>query len=88
MKSQQQTFYEFLLKWLKSLAYQSRHRIFLLKKTEIKKQILEVNNEAVKFFNKMLLESPEASKARDYLFKRNITEEVIEKFNIVLSKQF
>lgn len=82
MKVNNSTFYEILVEQAQKFGIPIQNQTFSSEKTELKKQILEVNFEAVKFFKKQLLDSPEAAKARDYLFKRNITEEVIEKFNI------
>jgi DNA primase len=82
MKINNNTFYEVIVEQAQKFGIPIQTQNFSSEKTEIKKQILEVNQEAVRFFNKLLLEAPEAAKARDYLFKRNITEEVIENFNI------
>jgi len=82
MKINNNTFYEVIVEMAQKFGIPIQTQNFSSEKTEIKKQILEVNQEAVSFFNKLLLDAPEAAKARDYLFKRNITEEVIEKFNI------
>jgi len=82
MKINNNTFYEVIVEMAQKFGIQLQTQNFSSEKTEIKKQILEVNQEAVSFFNKFLLDAPEAAKARDYLFKRNITEEIIEKFNI------
>jgi len=54
-------------------------------KKELKDQILEVNKEAVEFYKKQLLESNEASLAREYLLKRDINQDIIEKFNLGFS---
>ena len=82
MKINNNTFYEVIVEQAQKFGIPIQTQNFSPEKTEIKNQILEVNQEAVSFFNKLLLDAPEAAKARDYLFKRNITEEVIEKFNI------
>ncbi len=50
--------------------------------TELKKQILEVNKQAAFYYKELLLENKEA---RDYLLKRDINEETIEKFNLGLA---
>jgi len=50
--------------------------------TELKNKILEINKHAAVDFNKMLAESSEASEARDYLLKRGITADIIEKFKL------
>ncbi|HBG49806.1 MAG TPA: DNA primase [Cyanobacteria bacterium UBA9971] len=82
MKINNNTFYEVIVEQAQKFGIPIQTQNFSPEKTEIKNQILEVNQEAVRFFNKLLLDVPEAAKARDYLFKRNITEEVIEKFKI------
>jgi DNA primase len=51
-------------------------------KTELKNKIYEINLEAAKYFNKLLLESPEGIQAKEYLFKRNIDKEIIQKFTL------
>ncbi len=51
-------------------------------KTEIKKQITDLNKKAVDYYEKTLLESQEASQAREYLSKRGISKEIIEKFHL------
>jgi len=51
-------------------------------KTELKNKIYEINLETAKFYNKILLESPEGIHAKEYLFKRDIDREIIQKFNI------
>lgn len=50
--------------------------------TELKTQIIKLNEEAVKFFTNNLIHNPDAQKARDYLTKRTITSEIIERFSI------
>jgi len=55
---------------------------FSSEKTEVKKQILEINRLTAQFYTKVLLESAEAEKARKYLFDRNIDEKVINQFNL------
>lgn len=50
--------------------------------TELKNKILEINKRAAEYYKKLLQESPEATQARDYLKKRGITIEVIEKFSL------
>ena len=82
MKINNNTFYEVIVEQAQKFGIPIQTQNFSPEKTEIKNQILEVNQEAVRYFNKLLLDAPEAVKARDYLFKRNITEEVIEKFKI------
>lgn len=82
MKINNNTFYEVIVEMAQKFGIAIQSQNFSSEKTEIKNQILEVNQEAVSFFTKLLLEAPEAAKARDYLFKRNITEEVIGNFNI------
>lgn len=82
MKINNNTFYEVIVDMAQKFGIPIQTHNFSSEKTEIKKQILEVNQEAVMFFNKLLLNAPEAAKARDYLFKRNITEEIIENFKI------
>ena len=82
MKINNNTFYEVIVEMAQKFGIPIQKQNFSSEKTEIKNRILEVNQEAVMFFNKLLLNAPEAAKARDYLFKRNISEEVIEKFNI------
>lgn len=51
-------------------------------KTELKNKIYEINLEAAKYFNKILLESSEGIHAKEYLFKRDIDRKVIENFNL------
>jgi len=51
-------------------------------KTELKNQVVELNKKAAEYFKNSLIESPEASQAREYLFKRGINKEIIEKFNL------
>jgi DNA primase len=51
-------------------------------KTELKKKICEINLETAKYYNKILLETPEGIHAKEYLFKRDINREIIEKFNL------
>ena len=82
MKINNNTFYEVIVEQAQKFGIPIQTQNFSPEKTEIKNQILEVNQEAVRYFNKLLLDAPEAVKARDYLFKRNITEEVIGKFKI------
>lgn len=82
MKINNKSFYETVVELAQKFGILIQTGDFSSEKTELRKQIFEVNQEAVRFFNKLLLDAPEASKARDYLFKRNITEEVIEKFQI------
>ncbi|HSA07232.1 MAG TPA: DNA primase [Candidatus Gastranaerophilales bacterium] len=50
--------------------------------TEIKTDIVKLNKEAADFYKKLLLDSPDAALAREYLSKRNINNEIIEKFNL------
>ena len=50
--------------------------------TDLKNRIVEVNEAAVRFYKKQLLENPEAKQARDYLEKRGIGRDVIEEFNL------
>ena len=82
MKVNNNTFYETIVEMAQKFGIPLQNQSFSSEKTELKKQILELNLEAVKYFNKLLLESPEAEKARQYLFNRNITEEVIKEFNL------
>lgn len=49
---------------------------------EIKKQIIDANNKAAKYFLNLLLTSDEAQKAKNYLNKRNLTEEVFKEYQI------
>ncbi|MDD3149263.1 MAG: DNA primase [Candidatus Gastranaerophilales bacterium] len=56
-------------------------------KTEIKKQIYEINKKTTDFYTDMLLNSSEAGKAREYLAKRNISEEIIKEYNLGYSQQ-
>ncbi len=51
-------------------------------KTELKNELYKINEIAVQFYKKNLIESPEAEIARTYLSQRNITEETINTFNI------
>jgi len=51
-------------------------------KLEIKNKIIEANKETAKFYTKCLVEGLDATKARDYLLKRGINRDVIEKFSI------
>lgn len=53
--------------------------------TEAKTQILDLNKAAAEFFTNYLLSSDEAQKARDYLKKRNINENIIKQFSIGFS---
>ena len=40
----------------------------------------QINQEAAQFYHRLLLESPEAARARDYLAERGIAQESIERF--------
>lgn len=51
-------------------------------KTEFRNQILDLNKKSAEYYKKMLVESQEASQAREYLAKRGINNEIIEKFNL------
>lgn len=51
-------------------------------KTELKGQMAGLNKKAAEFYKKMLLESREASQAREYLLNRGIDSEIIEKFHL------
>lgn len=47
-----------------------------------KTKLLDLLAEATKFYHRLLLESPQAQKALDYLLNRKITKETIEEFQI------
>lgn len=49
---------------------------------EEKTSLYELNEQMAKVFHQMLLVSPEAEAARDYLAKRKITQETIERFRL------
>lgn len=51
-------------------------------KTEIKKQLYEINEQVANFYKDQLLNSPLGAKAREYLTQRGITSEIIESFCI------
>ncbi|MEI7475288.1 MAG: DNA primase [bacterium] len=51
-------------------------------KTEIKKQLFEINEQVTEFYKEILKTSPLGEKAREYLKNRGITEETIENFSI------
>jgi DNA primase len=84
-KVNNKSFYEVVVDLSQKFGIQLQTGSFSPEKAELKTQILEINKETVKFYNELLLNSPDALKARNYLFKRNITEEVIEKFQIGFS---
>ena len=48
----------------------------------IKMRIIEANNEAARFFHKALMESPDASEARNYLGGRGFGREVAERWQL------
>jgi len=82
MKINGHSFYETISDLAQKFGIQLKSQNFSPEKNELKKQILNLNFEATRFYTEALLLSAEASKARDYLAKRNITEDVIRKFNI------
>jgi DNA primase len=45
-----------------------------------KERLLELNREAAQYYKTMLLESPVGKRGRDYLSKRQMTPEVIDRF--------
>ncbi len=51
-------------------------------KTELVNKVLELNKKAADYYKQLLLKSPEASQAREYLNKRGISNEVIEDFHL------
>lgn len=51
-------------------------------KTELKNQIYELNKAAAEFYNDLLLNSPEAQKAKEYLLNRGMDEDIIRNFKL------
>ncbi|GEM_PF-275039 len=82
MKINNNNFHETIIELAQKFGIEMPAYGFTSEKTELKKQILELNKETANFFMKNLLESPEAEKARNYLFNRKINEAVIKRFNI------
>lgn len=86
MKTQNMSFWETIVMLAGKFGIELPQAGVSKEKKEIKEQILEVNKVAVEFFKKQLLESNEASLARDYLLKRDINEDIIERFNLGFSQ--
>lgn len=82
MKINNNTFYEVISEEAQKFGIQLNNKSFSPEKAELKTRIHEVNLKAVNYFKKLLLDSPDAEKARKYLSGRGITKEVIEKFGL------
>ncbi len=52
------------------------------KKLEQRKRYIQINDFAARYYHKILMETPQGKPYRDYLAKRQISEEIIKKFQL------
>ncbi|MFH0702011.1 MAG: DNA primase [bacterium] len=82
MKINKHTFYEVIVDLAQKFGLKLPSYEYSSEKNELKKKIYEINLRAANYYTNLLLEEKEGQKAKDYLFKRDIDRQTIQKFNI------
>ncbi len=82
MKVNNHSFFEVITELAQKFCIQLHSGIYSTEKQELKQQIYLLNESAAAFFKKSFYESKDAEKARDYLLKREITQQIINEFEL------
>ncbi|OGI21001.1 MAG: DNA primase [Candidatus Melainabacteria bacterium RIFOXYA2_FULL_32_9] len=85
MKLNNSTFYEVIADLAQKYGLQLPSFDQSSEKTELREKIYDINKKTVEYYTNLLLEAPEAASAREYLAKREINKDIIEKFNLGFS---
>ncbi len=82
MKINNHSFFEVITELAQKFGIPLHSGSYSTEKQELKQQIYLLNESAVDFFHSNFYESKDAEKARDYLLKRGITEQIINEFEL------